>query len=85
MKSFRLTLISDPTDEHPQNQNNNFKVRLPTRLHLDNTWQASLWSVSVPDVGHSSFTSLCHLSVFLQECQTLSNLEQGLVSLKLFL
>ena len=54
MKSFRLTLISDPTDEHPQNRNNNFKVRLPTRLHLDNTWQASLWSVSVPDVGHSS-------------------------------
>ena len=54
MKSFRLTLISDPTDEHPQNRNNDFKVRLPTRLHLDNTWQASLWSVSVPDVGHSS-------------------------------
>ena len=55
MKSFRLTLISDPTDEHPQNQNNNFKVRLPTRLNLEgNTWQASLWSVSVPDVGHSS-------------------------------
>ena len=55
MKSFRLTLISDPTDEHPQNQNNNFKVRLPVRLNLEgNTWQASLWSVSVPDVGHSS-------------------------------
>ena len=55
MKSFRLTLISDPTDEHPQNQNNNFKVRLPVRLNLEgNTWQASLWSVSVPDIGHSS-------------------------------
>ena len=55
MKSFRLTLISDPTEEHPQNQNNNFKVRLPVRLNLEgNTWQASLWSVSVPDVGHSS-------------------------------
>ena len=55
MKSFRLTLISDPTDEHPQNKNNNFKVRLPVRLNLEgNTWQASLWSVSVPDVGHSS-------------------------------
>ena len=54
MKSFRLTLISDPTDEHPQNQNNNFKVRLPVRLNLEgNTWQASLWSVSVPDTGHS--------------------------------
>ena len=55
MKSFRLTLISDPTDEHPQNKNNNFKVRLPVRLNLEsNNWQASLWSVSVPDVGHSS-------------------------------
>ena len=55
MKSFRLTLISDPTDEHPQNQNNNFKVRLPVRLNLEgNTWQASLWSVSVPDVGPNS-------------------------------
>ena len=55
MKDFRLTLISDPTDEHPQNKNNSFKVRLPVRLTLEgNTWQASLWSVSVPDVGHSS-------------------------------
>ena len=55
MKDFRLTLISDPTDEHPQNKNNSFKVRLPVRLNLEgNTWQASLWSVSVPDVGHNS-------------------------------
>ena len=51
MKSFRLTLISDPTEEHPKNKNNNFKVRLPVRLNLEgNNWQASLWSVSVPDV-----------------------------------
>ena len=55
MKDFRLTLITDPTDEHPQNKNNSFKVLLPVRLNLEgNTWQASLWSVSVPDVGHSS-------------------------------
>ena len=48
-------MISDPTEEHPQNKNNSFKVRLPVRLNLEgNTWQASLWSVSVPDVGHSS-------------------------------
>ena len=52
MKSFRLTLISDPTEEHPKNKN---KVPLPVRLNLEgNNWQASLWSVSVPDVGHSS-------------------------------
>ena len=32
-------------------------MRLPVRLNLEgNTWQASLWSVSVPDVGHSSAT-----------------------------
>ena len=55
MKSFRLTLISDATKEYPENQNNNFKIRLPVRLNLEgNNWQASLWSVSVPDVGHSS-------------------------------
>ena len=55
MKDFHLTLITDPTDEHPQNKNNSFKVLLLVRLNLEgNTWQASLWSVSVPDVGHSS-------------------------------
>ena len=55
MKSFRITLISDATKEYPENQNNNFKVRLPVRLNLEgNNWQASLWSMSVPDVGHSS-------------------------------
>ena len=54
MREFRITLISDPTDEYPQNKNNSFKVRLPVRLNLGgNTWQASLWSVSVPDAGHS--------------------------------
>ena len=54
MKSFRLTLISDATKEYPENQNNSFKVRLPVRLNLEgNNWQASLWSMSVPDEGHS--------------------------------
>ena len=55
MNSFRLTLISDATKEYPQNQNNSFKIRLPVRLNLEeNNWQASLWSLSVPDVGHRS-------------------------------
>ena len=55
MKTFRVTLISDPTDEYPQNKKNNFKVRLPMPLKLDDyNWQASLWSVSVPDGAHSS-------------------------------
>ena len=39
MKEFRITLISDPTDEFTQNKNNNSKVRLPVRLNLEgNTW-----------------------------------------------
>ena len=55
MKEFRITLISDPTGEYTQNKNNNFKVRLPVRLNLEgNTWQASLWSLSVADEDHSS-------------------------------
>lgn len=55
MNTFRVTLISDPTNEFPDNQNNNFKMRLPQPLLLeDRNWQASLWSVSVPDAGHSS-------------------------------
>ena len=54
MKDFRITLISDPTDEYPRNKNNNFKVRLPVRLNLEgNQWQASLWSMLVADAGHS--------------------------------
>ena len=54
MKTVRVTLISDPTDEYPQNKNNTFKVRLPVLLNLEgHHWYASLWSVSLPDVGHS--------------------------------
>ena len=54
MNEFRITPISDPTDEFANNKNNNFKVRLPTILNLPgDTWQASLWSVSVADEGHS--------------------------------
>ena len=53
MNEFRITLISDATDEFPNNKNN-YKVRLPTILNLPgDTWQVSLWSVSVADEGHS--------------------------------
>jgi len=46
----RYTFISDPTDEFPNNQNNSFKVRLPTQLQLPGEhWYVSLWSMSVPD------------------------------------
>ena len=51
----RLTLISDPTDEFPDNANNSFKVRLPERLSLPGEgWHASLMSLTVPDQGQSN-------------------------------
>ena len=55
MEEFRITLISDPTQEFPDNTNNRFKVRLPTLIDLSgDNWKASLWSLSVPDEGQSS-------------------------------
>ena len=51
----RLTLVSDPTDEFPNNANNSFKVRLPERLNLPGEgWHASLMSLTVPDQGQSN-------------------------------
>ena len=51
----RLTLISDPTDEFPNNANNSFKVRLPERMVLPGEgWHASLLSLTVPDQGQSN-------------------------------
>ena len=51
----RLTLVSDPTDEFPNNANNSFKVRLPERLVLPGAgWHASLMSLTVPDQGQSN-------------------------------
>ena len=51
----RLTLISDPTDEFPNNANNSFKVRLPERLTLPGEgWHAALMSLTVPDQGQSN-------------------------------
>ena len=53
MSEFRITLISDPTPEYPNNTNNSFKVRLPSRLVLERgPWVGSLWNMSVPDAGH---------------------------------
>ena len=53
MSEFRITLISDPTPEYPDNTNNSFKVRLPSRLVLEGgPWVGNLWNMSVPDAGH---------------------------------
>ena len=45
----RFTFISDPTAEFPNNTNQKCKVRLPVPLRLEGQWDASLWSLSVPD------------------------------------
>ena len=51
----RLTLISDPTDEFPNNSNNSFKVRLPERLSLPGEgWHAALMTLTVPDQGQTN-------------------------------
>ena len=51
----RLTLVSDPTNEFPNNANNSFKVRLPERLSLPGAgWHAALLSLTVPDQGQSN-------------------------------
>ena len=51
----RLTLVSDPTNEFPNNANNSFKVRLPERLSLPGAgWHAALMSLTVPDQGQSN-------------------------------
>ena len=51
----RLTLVSDPTNEFPNNANNSFKVRLPERMVLPGAgWHASLMSLTVPDQGQSN-------------------------------
>ena len=45
----RLTLISDPTDEFPQNTNS-FKVRIPNGPRLEGKgWQIALLSLSLPN------------------------------------
>ena len=50
MEELRLTVVSDATQEFPNNQNNRFKVRLPRPLTLpEGPWAMSLWSLSVPD------------------------------------
>ena len=46
----RLTLISDPTDEFPNNTNTRFKMRIPNGLRLEgNGWQVALLSLTLPN------------------------------------
>ena len=51
----RLTLISDQTDEFPQNSNSSFKMRIPNGLRLEgNGWQVALLSLSLPNSDSDS-------------------------------
>ena len=46
----RLTLISDPTDEFPNNTNSSFKMRIPDGLRLEGKgWHIALLSLSLPN------------------------------------
>ena len=46
----RMSLISDKTDEFPNNANNSFKVRIPNGLRLEGTgWHVALLSLTLPN------------------------------------
>ena len=46
----RLTLISDATDEFPNNTNNSYRVRIPDGLRLDGSgWHIALLSLTLPN------------------------------------
>ena len=46
----RLTLVSDPTDEFPNNTNTRFKMRIPNGLRLEgNGWKIALLSLTLPN------------------------------------
>ena len=50
MNSFYVTLPSNPTAEHPNNKNNDFKVRLPTRTTLSgDDWKVGLVAIVLPN------------------------------------
>ena len=50
MMEQRLTLISDPTDEFPDNTNTRFKMRIPDGLRLEGKgWQVALLSLTLPN------------------------------------
>ena len=60
MMERRLTLVSDPTDEFPNNTNQRFKMRIPDGLRLDGSgWQVALLSLTLPnsDTGTAPFES----------------------------
>ena len=46
----RITLISDPTDEFPNNTNNSFRTRIPNGLRLEGSgWHVALLSLTLPN------------------------------------
>ena len=50
MEEERLTLISDATDEFPNNTNNSYRVRIPDGLRLEGTgWHIALLSLTLPN------------------------------------
>ncbi len=60
MSEIRLTLISDPTQEYPDNKNSDFKVRLAEPVHLksEERWQATLVSLSTQNLPNTPLDRL---------------------------
>ena len=52
-------MVSDPTDEFPENTNASFKVRLPVPLGLTGSgWHVALLSLAFPSLSHNPIPSL---------------------------
>ena len=54
----RLTLVSDATNEFPDNTNNSFRMRIPNGLHLQGDgWHVALLSLTLPNRTTHQFAS----------------------------
>lgn len=68
----RLTLISDPTNEFPDNKNNSFRMRIPNGLRLEEKgWHVALLSLTLPNrtthqfaTGHGKTIVRSHFTSF---------------------
>lgn len=75
MNGLRMTLVSDPTPEFPNNTNTTFQVRLSDPLQLKGDgWEAALVSMSTPNKTINAAT------FGLQDTDTIFEVQYGVVS-----
>ena len=66
----RVTLVSDATNEFPQNKNNSFRMRIPNGLRLEGKgWHVALMSLTLPNqtqfvTGHGNTIVRVDFSAF---------------------